>query len=184
MNNEKCLVVISGPSGCGKNTVVDELQKLHPEIEQTISATSRAKRQGESDGVDYFYLTKEQFIEKLNHNEILEHTNYCGNYYGTLKSEVDDRMKKNITTILIIEVEGACNIKKIYPNSKSIFVVPPSMEILEDRLRNRNTDDEEDIQKRLLTAKKEMTFADNYDYQIVNDDLTECAKAIYDIIKL
>ncbi len=183
MNNEKHLVVISGPSGSGKDTVVKRLMELHPEIELSISATTREIRPGEKDGVNYVYLTKEEFERRIRDDEILEYAQYCGNYYGTPKSEVDKRLDNGTTVILVIEVIGAGNVKRIYPGAVTIFVRPPSYGELEDRLRGRGTESEEEIQKRLARAVEEMEYAVDYDEVVVNDKIDECAQEIYALIQ-
>ena len=139
MKGEKYLFVVSGPSGTGKDTVVAKLLGSHPEIEKTVSATTRTMREGEVNGKNYHFLTKEQFETALAEGNIVEHTCYCENYYGTLRSEVERHMEQQIPVILVIEVEGAGNIKRMYPGSTTIFVMPPDMKELERRLRYRGT---------------------------------------------
>ena len=146
MNKDRYLVVVSGPSGCGKDTVVKTMREKHPEIEVSVSATSRAMREGEAEGVNYYYMTRETFQQKVQAGEILEYTQYNGNLYGTPKHEVDTRIAQGRTVILVIEVEGAGNIRKLYPEALTIFLLPPSMEELENRLRSRGTESEEAIQ--------------------------------------
>ena len=131
MKGEKYLFVVSGPSGTGKDTVVSRLLGSHPEIEKTVSATTRAMREGEVNGVNYHFLTKEQFETALAEGNIVEHTCYCENYYGTLRSEVERHMEQQIPVILVIEVEGAGNIKRMYTGSTTIFVMPPDMKEME-----------------------------------------------------
>lgn len=126
MNKERHLVVISGPSGCGKDTVVKYLRKVHPEIEVSVSATTRAPRSGEKEGVDYYYMSRAQFEDKVKNGEILEYAQYDKNFYGTPKSEVDRRIENGITVVLVIEVEGAGNIRRLYPDCNTIFVRPPA----------------------------------------------------------
>ena len=152
MNNEQYLVVVSGPSGSGKDTVVSRLMAQHPEIEISVSATTRDKRPGEAEGVNYYYLTVPAFEQKIADGEILEYTRYCGNYYGTPKSEVDRRIAAHTTVILVIEVVGATNIKRLYPGATTIFIQPPSYAELEERLRGRGTESEQAIQSRLARA--------------------------------
>ncbi|MBU3806153.1 MAG: guanylate kinase [Candidatus Fournierella pullistercoris] len=182
MNNQSRLVVVSGPSGSGKDTVVKRLMQLHPQVELSISATTRGMRPGEKDGVDYVYLTREEFERRIAHQEILEYAEYCGNYYGTPKSEVDKRIENGITVILVIEVVGAANVKRIYPGATTIFVRPPSYEELEQRLRGRGTENEEQIQSRLRRAVEEMEYAVDYDEVVVNNTVDECAEEIYELI--
>ena len=130
MNEQRRLLVVSGPSGAGKDTVVKYLMEAHPEIEISVSATTRAMRPGEEEGVNYYYMTNAQFEEKLARGEILEHVNYCGKYYGTPKSEVDRRIAAGTTVVLVIEVVGAANIKRMYPESTLVFILPPSICLL------------------------------------------------------
>ena len=135
MNKQRYLLVVSGPSGAGKDTVVSRMMQKHPEIEISVSATTRAPRAGETDGENYYFLTNEQFEAKIDRGEMLEYVNYCGKYYGTPKSEVDARLDRGTTVVLVIEVVGAANIKKLYPESTLIFIMPPSMDELRARLR-------------------------------------------------
>lgn len=182
MNNDRYLVVISGPSGSGKDTIVNKLLTRRANTEVSVSATSRAMRPGEKEGENYYYLTVDEFKNKIENGEILEYTCFCGNYYGTPKSEVDKRAEKKITTILVIEVEGAQNIKQMYPECTTIFVQPPSYEELRRRLYSRNTDSPEAIEKRLKRATEEMEYAPSYDFSVINDDLDKCVQEVCDII--
>lgn len=182
MNKQRYLFVISGPSGSGKDSVMRELQKKHKEVETTISATTRAMRGGEKDGEDYYFLTKEEFEQKLAAGEVLEHTQYCGNYYGTLRNEIDRRLEQGVTTFLVIDVVGAQSMKRTYPDCTTIFVRPPSYEELSRRLHKRETEDEETIQKRLARALEEMEYAVDYDYLVINDELDDCVEEVYEII--
>ena len=207
MKGEKYLFVVSGPSGTGKDTVVAALLKNHPEIQHTVSATTRAPREGEKDGINYHFMTVADFEDHLAHDQIVEHTKYCENYYGTLRSEIEGRMALGIPVILVIEVEGAGNIKKMYPGATTIFVLPPDMEELERRLRraqtppaaaestegviefdnlrlgNRGTENEETIQRRLKRAETEIANSVNYDEHVVNVEVDSCAESIYSIIQ-
>lgn len=183
MNNEKFLVVVSGPSGSGKDTVVQRLMERHSGIEISVSATTRPMRPGEAEGINYYYLTKDEFERRIASGEILEYTQYCGNYYGTPRSEVDKRIAARKTVILVIEVVGAGNVKRLYPGATTIFVRPPSYAELEERLRGRGTECEEAIQKRLARAVEEMDYAADYDEVVVNGQVDECADEIYALIQ-
>lgn len=183
MNKQRYLLVISGPSGSGKDTVIRRLMEKHPSIEISVSATTRAMRTGEQEGVDYYYMSVEGFEQMIREKRVLEYTRYCDNYYGTPKDQVDARLEKGITVVLVIEVEGAANVKKLYPDCTTVFITPPSFEELENRLRSRATDSEEAIQKRLARAQEEMECAENYDFRLVNDDLDICAENLYNIVK-
>lgn len=183
MQGEKYLFVVSGPSGTGKDTIVARLLADHPEIQHTISATTRALREGEQDGVNYYFVSKEDFERKLQNDEIVEHTCYCGNYYGTLRSEIERHMREKTPVILVIEVEGAGNIKRLYPGATTVFVLPPDIQELERRLRARGTEDEATIQKRLTRAQTEIANAIHYDEHLVNVEVGPCAESLYTIIQ-
>ncbi len=175
--------VISGPSGCGKNTVYDELKKRYPDIAQTVSATTREKRAGETDGVDYYFISKEEFLKRVDNGEFAEYVCYGGNYYGTLNSEIKRLSDEGKTVVLIIEVNGAENVKKMLPDAVSVFILPPSFEELKRRIIGRGTNSAEDIEKRIEIAQSEMRCKDKYDYCVVNDDLEACVNSISEIIK-
>lgn len=183
MNKQRCLLVVSGPSGAGKDTVVKRLMELHPEIEISVSATTRSPRPGETDGADYYFLQKEQFEQKIAQDEMLEYVNYCGNYYGTPKAEVDRRLEQGVTVVLVIEVVGAGNMKRLYPESTLVFIMPPSLEELGRRLRGRGTEAETAVQKRLARAAEELEQVHAYDFSVINDDVDRCAEELYEILR-
>ena len=182
MEGEKYLFVVSGPSGVGKDTVMARLRADHPEFEKTVSATTRAPRAGEAEGVNYYYRSEEAFRQMVESGEILESNFYNGAYYGTLKAEVEKRMAAGKVVLLNIDVHGAANIKRLYPGSTIIFLLPPSWEVLEARLRGRGTDDEASIRRRLDIAREELSHAEEFDLQIVNDTVEQAAAALYDTV--
>ena len=182
MEGEKYLFVVSGPSGVGKDTVMARLRADHPEFEKTVSATTRAPRAGEAEGVNYYYRSEEAFRQMVESGEILESNFYNGAYYGTLKAEVEKRMAAGKVVLLNIDVHGAASIKRLYPGSTIIFLLPPSWEVLEARLRGRGTDSEESVQQRLAIARDELARADEFDLQIVNDTVEQAAAALYDTV--
>lgn len=177
------LFVVSAPAGCGKDTILIEMFKRCDTAGYAVSATTRAPREGEVNGVHYHFLTRDEFERKIVEKEVLEYTEYCGNYYGTLKKSVDDLLKAGKDAILKIEVEGAMNIKKMFPEARLVFILPPSWEILEKRLRDRGTETEEKIAERTRQARREVEYAGNYDYLIVNDDLNSAVNDLLTILK-
>lgn len=177
------LFVVSAPAGCGKDTILAELFKKTDAAGYAVSATTRAPREGEINGVHYHFLTREDFSEKIKLGEVLEYTEYCGNFYGTLKKSVDELVLSGKDAVLKIEVEGAMNIKKMFPEACLVFILPPSLEVLEKRLRGRGTETEEKIRERTLQAKNELEFAKNYDYLVVNDDLDEAVEDLLAIFR-
>jgi len=178
MMEKGLLFVVSAPAGCGKDTILEQLFKCTENVGYSVSATSRAPREGEIDGVHYHFRTREQFEQMINNNEVLEYTEYCGNYYGTPKKAVEDMLSAGKDVILKIEVEGAMNIKRLFPECCLVFILPPSMKELERRLRKRGTETEEKIVERTAQARQELKFAESYDYLIVNGELQ---KAVDDL---
>lgn len=165
------LFVVSAPAGCGKDTILNELFKKTDTAGYAVSATTRAPREGEVNGVHYHFLTRGDFERMISENEVLEYTEYCGNYYGTLRKSVNALINEGKDAVLKIEVEGAMNIKKLFPDACLVFILPPSLGVLEHRLRTRGTETEDKIIERTCRARRELEFAENYDYLIVNDDL-------------
>ncbi len=177
------VVVISAPSGAGKTTIRKKLLDTVSSMKHSISATTRKPRKGETDGIDYFFITEKAFKEKCSKNEFVEWACVHGNLYGTPKQFLEDSINNGIDIILDIDVVGALRVKEKYPGSVLIFVLPPSKEILESRLRSRNTDDEETIKQRLNNADIELRYMDKYDYYIKNINLDEAVKDVLSIIK-
>lgn len=180
--NNGLLYVITGPSGCGKGTVLKSLLEKHPELKVSVSATTRSPRPGEQDGVHYYYLTTEQFEKKIARSEMLEYVNYVGNYYGTPKEPVEVSMAKGQDVLLEIEVIGGKNIKKMMPDAVLIFITPPSLNELRARLEGRGTESQEVIEQRLSVAKNELEEYSNYDYVVINDTVDGCVKQIEAVI--
>ena len=170
-NRQGLLVVLSGPSGSGKDTLLDELGDSTDDVQVSISLTTREKRPWEYDGIHYYFVTREYFSEKIAQDEILEYTEYNGNFYGTPKASVDEWLAQGKTVILKIEVEGALNIRAIYPDCVSVFLLPPSLEVLRQRLCRREADSAADIDRRIRIAEQEIRQAAGYDYIILNDVL-------------
>ena len=184
--NKGIVIVISGPSGSGKGTVVEQLRKIYPNAGVSVSATTRQKRTGEVDGVHYHYKSREEFEKLIESGEVLEHTTYNGNYYGTLRSEDEKIVNSGRDLILEIEVDGAGQIKKLLGDEcTAVMLIAPDHKELERRLRGRGTDSEEAILNRLATARKEISLAPMYDYIVVNENgkVEECAENIVAIIK-
>lgn len=177
------LFVVSAPAGCGKDTILAEFFKKTDKAGYAVSATTRAPREGEINGVHYHFLTRGDFTERIKLGEVLEYTEYCGNFYGTLKKSVDELILSGKDAVLKIEVEGAMNIKKMFPEACLVFILPPSLEVLEKRLRGRGTETEDKIRERTLQAKNELEFAKNYDYLVVNDDLDEAVEDLLAIFR-
>lgn len=177
------LVVVSGPSGSGKSTVT-KLVKDRLNIPLSISATTRKPRNGEIDGKDYYFLTKEEFQKKIKNDEFYEFANVHGNYYGTLKKTVEENLEKGLNVILEIDVQGALIVKEKKKNAVLVFFKTENLEVLENRLRNRKTDSEEVIELRLKNAKKELEYEKKYDYVIVNKNIEESCNELINIINL
>ncbi len=182
MSENGILVIFSGPSGSGKDTVLNKLLFGRDDIKVSVSMTTREMREGEIDGTHYYFVNREYFEKKVSENKMLEYAEYNGNMYGTPKAPVDEMLKSGKAVILEIEVQGAEKIRKIYPDVISIFLMPPSVRVLEERLRGRGTDDEETINHRLVIAKEEIRRASEYDYVVINDTVENAVAGIETII--
>ena len=176
------LFVISGSSGVGKGTVIKEFLNKHPEFRLSISCTTRGKREGEVHGVNYFFLSPNEFKECISNNEFLEWAEFSGNHYGTKKDFVKDCLNNGENLILEIDTKGALNVKKIMPEAELIFIAPPSLEELEARLRGRHTETEEAIQKRLASIKLEIENSKQFDYKVINDTVENAVKELEKIM--
>ncbi len=176
------LFVISGSSGVGKGTVIKEFLNKHPGFKLSVSCTTRRKREGEVHGENYFFLSPEEFKECISNDEFLEWAEFSGNYYGTKKSFVEECLQNGDNLILEIDTKGALNVKKLKPEAVLIFIVPPSLEELEARLRGRHTETEEAIQRRLASIKPELENSKQFDYQVVNDTVENAVKQLEAIL--
>lgn len=184
MNSKKGrLVLYTGSSGVGKGTIMSELLKRDDNIRLSVSNTTRAPRDGEVDGVHYNFVTKEQFEDLISKDGFLEYAQYCENYYGTPKKQVEDMLADGKCVFLEIEVQGGLQILEKYPDVLSIFILPPSIETLSERLHGRGTENEETIQKRLAEAENEISFKDRYKYNVVNDNLDVAVEEILEILR-
>lgn len=177
------LFVISGPSAVGKTSVVRYLLDKNPQLSRVITCTTRSIRENEQDGVDYIFLSKEDFRKRIENNEFAEFSEVYENYYGVLLASIHECMSKNKISVLVINWEGFQKVKRVITeNITGIFINPPSIEELEKRLRSRNTEDEGDIQKRLLTARLDIAHSNEYDFSVENREIPQAANDIFDII--
>ena len=181
-NERGSLIVISGPSGSGKDTIVNELVKNNDNIWVSVSCTSRAPRKGDKEGETYYFLSREKFEEKIKNNELLEYAEYNGNYYGTPKEHIEEHIKNGKDVILVIEVQGALKVKELIPWSIGIFIVPPTMTELRRRLSTRGTETKEKVLERFKTAYKEINRVTDYNYVVTNDEVSEAVKKINAIL--
>lgn len=181
MSEQGFLLVVSGFSGAGKGTVMKKLLEEHDNYALSVSATTRQPREGELDGREYFFKTEGQFKEMIENEELLEYAVYVNNYYGTPRAYVEEQLSKGNNVILEIESVGALNVKKLFPEAVLIFIVPPSAEELERRLRGRGTEDEQTIRARLEKASAEADGVERYDYVVINDTVEQCARKIDEI---
>lgn len=176
------LIVVSAPSGCGKGTILGRILK-DKKYYYSVSATTRAPRKGEVDGVHYRFLSREQFEQLIAENAFLEYASYCENYYGTLRKPIEDALAEGRHVILEIEVQGAMQIRKLAPDAKFIFIAPPDLETVRQRLTKRGTESEDVIAKRIAQAEKELQCKDQYDYCIVNDILKDAIADFKSVIR-
>lgn len=180
--NKGLLIVLSGPSGVGKGTILKRVLASDANLILSVSATTRQMRIGEVDGVNYHFLAHDRFLELINNDELLEHAEVYDNYYGTLKQKTIELLNQGKDVILEIDTVGAMNIKNMFPDALTIFLVPPDTETLIERLRGRGTETDEVFNKRIAAANIELSRAGEYDYVVLNDDADKCAQEVIDII--
>ena len=183
MKNKGVLLVVSGPSGVGKGTVCHEFLKKHPDVFFSVSATTRPMRSIDVDGVTYHFKSEQEFDEMVRFDAFLEHASFCGNRYGTPKAPVLERIEKGINVLLEIDVQGALMVKENYPDAVLVFILPPSLSVLEERLRNRGTETEEKIRERMTQYQREFKKAPAYQYLLINDDLSVAVSDLEAILR-
>lgn len=176
------LLIVSGLSGAGKGTICKRLMEKYPDYEFSISATTRAPREGEIHGREYFFLSREEFETRIEDGQFLEYANYVGNYYGTPKDWVEEKLEGGKNVILEIELQGAFQVREKIPEAVLIFIMPPDMEELKRRLIHRGTETEEQIEKRLSRAMEELEYVDQYDYVIVNEEVEKSVEMLHTIV--
>lgn len=181
-NNHGLLIVLSGPSGAGKGTICRELLRQIPELVYSVSASSREPRPGENEGIHYYFRSREEFEGMLARSELLEWAEFCGNYYGTPRFAVEEAIQSGKDVILEIEIQGALQVKRRFPQGVFIFIVPPSLDVLSERIHKRGTEPEEVIQKRLETAVHELEYVSEYDYVVVNDEVPAAVEKLRSIL--
>ena len=177
------LIVFSAPSGSGKTTIVREILSSHRDFVFSISATTRKKRASEKNGIDYYFISEDEFKRRIDDGDFVEWEKFYDYYYGTLKSVVNENLNNGLTSVFEVDVKGAVSIKKVYPDAILIFIVPPSIEELKQRLIKRNTESEEDLKKRIARAEMELGYKDKFDYVVSNIDLDEAKKEVKNIIE-
>lgn len=176
------LIVISAPSGSGKTSIAKEILRKYPDILFSVSATTRSRRSGEKEGKDYFFLTKEEFAERVKKGDLVEWEEIYGDHYGTLRSEVEKALRSGRVMMFDVDVKGALSIKKNFPEAVLIFIKPPSVDALKERLVKRKTEDERALRRRLERASMELEQGKHFDYQVVNDDLRKAIEEVDGII--
>jgi len=175
--------VITGPSGVGKGTLIRGLMERLPELELSVSATTRAARPGERDGVDYHFLTREEFDRRVAEGDFVEHADYAGRSYGTLRSELEERVRAGVPVVLEIEVQGARQVRAAMPEAVQVFIAPPSLEALRTRLIGRGTDDQQEVERRLQVAERELTAQPEFAHVVVNDRLDDALERLVAIVR-
>ena len=183
MNDKGAIIAVSAPSGTGKTTIVRQILKSIPELVFSVSATTRKKRHNEKEGVDYFFISENEFLKKIEKNEFVEWEKFYDYFYGTYRSFIEENISKGKPVILEIDVHGALNLKRIYPEAHLIFILPPSLEVLVERLKNRKTESEEDLKKRIERVKLELSMKDKFDYFVVNNDLDKAVSETKSLIR-
>ncbi len=183
MANDGLLIIFSGPSGCGKGTIVSRLLQERDDTVLSVSVTTRAPRPGEIDGFHYYFISADEFENMVQRNDLLEYAQYSGNCYGTPRSAVEEHLKAGRNVILEIDVQGALQVMDRCDDYVSVFLTVPSMEELEKRLRGRGTEEESRVQSRMEAAKEELEYADRYQYRVLNDDLDEAVARMQQIIE-
>lgn len=182
-NNKGLLIVVSGPSGAGKDTICHKLIKENSNIWMSVSMTTRKPRPLEKEGVDYFFVSSEEFENKINDNTFLEYASYNDNYYGTPKDKVEEKLNEGKDVILVIDINGAINIKKIIPSALFIFIMPPDMETLKNRLIGRKTESKDKVVQRFITAYNEVNNYKKYNYVVVNDKVEDAVNKVKSLIQ-
>lgn len=175
--------VITGPSGVGKGTLIRGLMERVPELELSVSATTRAPRPGERDGVDYHFLTPEEFDRRVQQGDFVEHADYAGRRYGTLRSELEGRLAEGVPVVLEIEVQGARQVRKAMPEAVQVFIAPPSLAALRTRLVGRGTDDTDEVERRLAVAEQELGAQPEFAHVVVNDRLDDALERLVAIVR-
>ncbi len=176
------MFVITGPSGVGKGTLIRGLMQRQPQLELSVSATTRAPRAGEQDGVDYHFLDRQEFDRRVAEGDFVEHADYAGRSYGTLRSELEERVRAGVPVVLEIEVQGARQVRSAMPEAVQVFIAPPSLEALRARLTGRGTDDQAEVERRLAVAEHELKAQPEFAHVVVNDRLEEALEQLSAIV--